>query len=94
MRKASFARRVLNLEFIGLVFTEQGFSLDPKRVEAFANTQRPTTASEVRGLLGMANYSSKFIKDYASITQPLLERMHVLHGHTNIKRLMIVNHHC
>ena len=49
-----------NLEFFGLVFTEQGVGRDPKKVEAFANTQRPTTVSEVRSLLEMANYSSNY----------------------------------
>ena len=62
-----------NLEFFRLVFTEQGVSPDPKKVEAFANTRQPTTVSEIRSLLGMANYSSKFIKDYATITKPLRE---------------------
>jgi hypothetical protein len=64
--KCRFLRK--NLEFFGLVFTEQGVSLNPKKVETFANT-----VSEVRSLLGMANYSSKFIKDYATITEPLRE---------------------
>jgi hypothetical protein len=57
-----------NFELFGLVFTKQSVNPDPKKVEAFANTQQPTTVSEVRSLLGMANYSSKFIKDYATIT--------------------------
>ena len=69
--KCKFLKK--NLEFFGLVFTEQGVSPDPKKVEAFANTRRPTTVSEIRSLLGMANYSSKFIKDYATITEPLRE---------------------
>ena len=69
--KCKFLKK--NLELFGLVFTEQGVSPDPKKVEAFANTRRPTTVSEIRSLLGMANYSSKFIKDYATITKPLLE---------------------
>ena len=62
-----------NLELFGLVFTEQGISPDPKKIDAFANTKQPTTVSEVRSLLGMANYSSKFIKNYATITEPLRE---------------------
>ena len=69
--KCKFLKK--NLEFFGLVFTEQGVALDPKKVEAFAKTQPPTTVSEVPSLLGMANYSSKFIKDYATITEPLRE---------------------
>jgi hypothetical protein len=51
-----------NFQFFGLVFTKQSVNPDAKKVEAFANTQQPTTVSEVRSLLGMANYSSKFIK--------------------------------
>ena len=69
--KCKFLKK--NFEFFGLVFTEQGVSPDPKKIEAFANTRRPTTVSEIRSLLGMANYSSKFIKDYATITEPLRE---------------------
>ena len=69
--KCKFLKK--NLAFFGLVFTEQGVGPDPKKVEAFAKTQPPTTVSEVRSLLGMANYSSKFIKDHATITEPLRE---------------------
>ncbi len=60
LEKCKFPKK--NLEFFGLVFTEHGVRPDPKKVEAFANTKQPTTVSEVRSLLGMANYSSKFIK--------------------------------
>ena len=70
-QKCKFLKK--NLEFFGLVFTEQGVSPDPKKLEAFANTQRPTSVSEVRSLLGMSNYSSKFIEHYATITEPLRE---------------------
>ena len=69
--KCKFLKK--NLEFFGLVLTEQGVSPYPNEVEAFSNTQRPKIVSEVRSLLGMANYSSKFIKDYATITKPLRE---------------------
>ena len=60
-----------NLKFFGLVFTEKCISPDPKKIDAFANTKQPTIVSEVRSLLGMANYSSKFIKNYATIAEPL-----------------------
>ena len=66
LQKCKFLKK--NLEFFGLVFTEKGISPDPKKVDAFVNTKQPTTVSEVRG---MANYSSKFIKNYATITEPL-----------------------
>ena len=31
----------------------------------------PTTSSEVRSLLGMANFSAQFIPNFATITEPL-----------------------
>ena len=75
LQKCKFLKK--NLEFFGLVFTEKGISPDPKKVDAFVNAKHPTTVSEVRSLRyvsevrGMANYSSKFIKNYATITEPL-----------------------
>ena len=69
LQKCKFLKK--NLEFFGLVFAEKGISPDPKKVDAFSNTKQPTTVNEVRSLLGTANYSSKFIKNYATITEPL-----------------------
>ena len=65
-----------NLEFFGLVFTKDGVSPDPNKVPAFANSSTPTTASEVRSLLGMAIYSAQFIPDFATITEPLRQLTH------------------
>ena len=66
--KCNFLKK--NLEFFGLVFTEQGVGRDPKKVEAFANTQRPTTVSEVRSLL------KKEWLITVPITEPLRELCH------------------
>ncbi len=60
-----------NLEFFGLVFTKDGVRPDPKKVSAFKNSSTPSNASEVRSLLGMANYSAQFIPNFATITEPL-----------------------
>ena len=61
------------LEFFGQIFSEGGTHPDPKRVEDLLNAPRPTNVHKVRSLLGMANYSSKYIQDYATITAPLRE---------------------
>ena len=60
-----------SLDFFGFTFCKDGKKPDPKKVEAFVNAATPTNASEVRSLLGMSNYSSQFIPDYATITEPL-----------------------
>ena len=60
-----------SIEFYGIVFTRDDIKPDPKKVQAFASTSPPTNVSEVRSLLGMSNYCSNFIPDYATITEPL-----------------------
>ena len=64
------------LEFFGYVFSKDGISPDPKKVEDVVNLQTPSTASEVRSLLGMTNYCSRFIPDYATKTEPLRRLTH------------------
>ncbi|CAB3999011.1 Retrovirus-related Pol poly [Paramuricea clavata] len=60
-----------NLDFFGLVFSKDGVSPDPKQISALANSTTPTTPSEVRSLLGMANFSAQFMPNFATITEPL-----------------------
>jgi hypothetical protein len=54
-----------------MIFSADGVSPNPKKIEAITNAPRPTNVSGVRSLLGMTNYCSKFIANYASITTPL-----------------------
>ena len=44
---------------------------DPKKVDAIHKAKPPQDSSEVNSLLGMAQYVSRFIPDYATITTPL-----------------------
>lgn len=53
--------------------SDGGFSPDPKKVQALHDAAAPITVSEVSSLLGMASYSAPFIKEFATITQPLRE---------------------
>ena len=59
------------IKFYGFIFSEDGFSPDPEKVEAIKNVERPKTVAEVRSFLGMTNYVSRFINNYSSITEPL-----------------------
>eukprot|EP00794_Sanderia_malayensis_P014472 gene14472-biopygen11586 len=69
--KCRFLQKSLN--FFGQIFSERGTTPDPKRISTLENTKKPTSAQEVRSFLGMVNYSSKYIQDYATITAPLLQ---------------------
>ena len=74
LRKCKFLKR--NLEFFGFLFTKDGTKPDPMKVDAFINTPRPTNVSELRSLLCMSNYSSQYIRDYATLTEPLRRLTH------------------
>ena len=67
--KCQFSRDTI--EFYGFVFGKKGVSPDVKKVEAITAMPRPTTQKEVRSFLGMTNYLSRFIPDYADTTKPL-----------------------
>ena len=62
-----------SLSFFGHIFTADGVRPDPKRVSDLQNAPIPSNVHEVRSLLGMANYSCRYIPDYATITEPLRE---------------------
>ena len=62
---------MLTLEFFGQIFSADGTRPDPQRVVDLQNVATPTTVQEVRSLLGMANYSSQYIPNFATITAPL-----------------------
>ncbi|KAK3739292.1 hypothetical protein QZH41_007139 [Actinostola sp. cb2023] len=65
-----------SLEFFGFVFSDGGMKPDPKKVEDIQNLEPPTNVKELRSILGMTGYSSRFIPDYATITAPLRELTH------------------
>ena len=61
------------LEFFGFIFSADGISADPRKVAAIHKASDPKDPAEIRSLLGMANYCSRFIKDFSTITAPLRE---------------------
>ena len=71
LNKSKCAFNRCNLDFFGYTFSAAGISPDPKKVSAIKNADTPKTASEVRSFLGLTNYVSRFILDYATITEPL-----------------------
>ena len=60
-----------SIVFYGFVFGKNGVSPEKKKTEAIQKMPRPETPKEVRSFLGMTNYISRFISQYADVTKPL-----------------------
>jgi hypothetical protein len=59
------------LTFMELVLSEKGIGPIEDCVKALTSVREPQNASEVRSFLGLANYSSRFIPHFASLSEPL-----------------------
>ena len=59
------------IECFGYVFSAEGISPDPAKVQALREAERPSNAEEVRSSLGMANYSARFIKNFSTLAAHL-----------------------
>jgi hypothetical protein len=61
------------VDFLGHILTAEGVAVDPEKVEAVSNWQRPTNVSEIRSFLGLAGYYRRFIEGFSKIAQPMME---------------------
>ena len=61
------------VEFYGHIFSKDGIRADPKKIKAIANIPAPTNVTELRSLLGMAQYVVKFrntLKAVSHVNRP------------------------
>ncbi|RXN37427.1 Retrovirus-related Pol poly from transposon opus [Labeo rohita] len=60
-----------HITFVGHRVSSKGIEPDPNNVKAILQMPEPTQVEDVRRLMGMANYLSKFMPQMATITMPL-----------------------
>ena len=60
-----------SITFYEHVFSKQGVSPCPRKIEAIKSLKPPANVSELRSYLGMITYCGRFIKDLATLTAPL-----------------------
>ncbi|KAE9280338.1 hypothetical protein PF008_g28160 [Phytophthora fragariae] len=56
---------------LGCYVSKNGMRADPEKFSSICSWPTPTSPSELRPWLGLANYLHKYTKDYAGLTQPL-----------------------
>ena len=59
------------IKFLGFIIGKEQIEIDQSKIAAITNWPPPTTVTELRGFLGLANYLRKFMPDYATISAPL-----------------------
>ena len=59
------------VNFLGHVIGRGGVAVDPSKVEAVLEWERPTTITEIRSFLGLAGYYRKFIEGFSKLALPL-----------------------
>ncbi|KZV22344.1 hypothetical protein F511_20441 [Dorcoceras hygrometricum] len=59
--------------FLGHVISADGISVDPSKVDAVLNWERPRNVSEIRSFLGLAGYYRRFIEGFSSIAKPMTQ---------------------
>jgi hypothetical protein len=56
---------------LGYIISTNGITVDPDKVSAIANWERPTKVKELQLFLGFCNFYRLFIEDYSRIAKPL-----------------------
>ena len=73
LNKSKCAFNKSSLSFFGFVFSKDGISPDPRKVEAIHSMDRPSSVHEIRSFLGMATNCAKFIPSFSDISHSLQE---------------------
>ena len=64
------------VKYLGLIFSEEGITVDQDKVSGIVRMLPPTNLTELRSFLGMCNFYRKFIKDFSSIAVPMTRLTH------------------
>ena len=59
------------VEYLGVIISEDSIAMDPIKVQGVKNWKRPTTLKEVRAFLGFLNFYRMYIRGFSMLAAPL-----------------------
>ncbi|CEL54850.1 hypothetical protein RSOLAG1IB_11795 [Rhizoctonia solani AG-1 IB] len=59
------------VEYLGIIVSDKGFSLDKLKIQAVQEWPTPTTVKQVQSFLGFANFVHCFVANFSQIALPL-----------------------
>ncbi|KAF8759502.1 hypothetical protein RHS01_01373 [Rhizoctonia solani] len=62
---------VTSVEYLGIIVSDKGFSLDKLKIQAVQEWPTPTKVKEVQSFLGFANFLRRFVANFSHIARPL-----------------------
>ncbi|QRW16712.1 Retrotransposable element Tf2 protein [Rhizoctonia solani] len=62
---------VTTVDYLGIVISPAGFSMDQKKIEAVTSWPQPKTIKQVQAFLGFVNYLRRFIPNFSLVARPL-----------------------
>ena len=65
------AFRQKQIEFLGHITSAEGVQINPEKIKANLNMDRPSDVQELRRLLGMINFLARFLPRLQGVIQPL-----------------------
>jgi len=69
LEKCTFG--MTQVQYLGYVIDEQGVHVDPTKIQVIRDWPPPTTLTELRSFLGLANFYRRFVLGFSHITSPL-----------------------
>ena len=59
------------VQYLGYIIDERGVHVDPAKIQVIRDWPAPTTITELRSFLGLANFYHRFVLGFSHITWPL-----------------------